>query len=159
MSARLELQHISSLELIELARNPDAFFLYRLRAPLVEENESNNKWLFRRIYIKDEGTYVGQISFHLPPNETGMVEIGLDIEEKYRNNGFATEALKAMWLWACQQPEVKILRYTVSAQNLPSMRIIQKFGFSHVGQQIDEEDGPEEIFEMSTADFIERYSS
>ena len=30
---------------------------------------------------------------------------------------------------------------------------ISKFGFSHVGQQIDEEDGPEEIFEMSVGDF------
>ena len=51
------------------------------------------------------------------------------------------------------QPGVKILRYTVSASNLPSMAIISKFGFSHVGQQIDEEDGPEEIFEMSVGDF------
>jgi hypothetical protein len=33
------------------------------------------------------------------------------------------------------------------------MAIINSLGFTHVGQQIDEEDGPEEIFEMSAADF------
>jgi hypothetical protein len=33
------------------------------------------------------------------------------------------------------------------------MAIISKFGFSHVGQQLDVEDGPEEIFEMSVTDF------
>jgi hypothetical protein len=33
------------------------------------------------------------------------------------------------------------------------MAIINSLGFTHVGQQIDEEDGPEEIFEMSVADF------
>jgi RimJ/RimL family protein N-acetyltransferase len=58
-----------------------------------------------------------------------------------------------MWSWVITQPNVKILRYTVSASNLPSMAIIAKFGFSHIGQQLDEEDGPEEIFEMSVADF------
>ena len=98
------------------------------------------------------------MSFHLPPNEIGMIEIGLDVEEMYRGNGFATESLKTLWLWACEQPEVKVLRYTVSASNHTSMRIIQKFGFTHVGQQIDEEDGPEEIFEMRAEIFKERFA-
>lgn len=157
-SERLELRHISSEELIALAELPESFFLYKLRAPLVIENESNNKWLFRNIYFKGTEEKVGQMSFHLPPNEVGMIEVGLDVEEAHRNKGVATEALTTLWLWACQQPEVKILRYTVSDQNLPSMRIILKFGFTHVGQQIDEVDGPEEIFEMSVQDFVARFS-
>lgn len=157
-SERLELRHISCEELIALAELPSSFFLYKLRAPLVIENESNNKWLFRNIYFKGTEEKVGQMSFHLPPNEIGMIEVGLDVEEPHRSQGIATEALTTFWLWACEQPEVKILRYTVSAQNLPSMRIIQKFGFTHVGQQIDEEDGPEEIFEMSVQDFVARFS-
>jgi len=157
-SERLELRHISSDELIALAEQPDSFFLYKLRAPLVIENEENNKWLFRNMFLKNTDERVGQISFHLPPDENGMIEVGLDVEEKYRGNGFAKEALLTFWLWACEQPEVKVLRYTVSATNHPSMRIIQRFGFTHVGQQIDEEDGPEEIFEMSTEVFKERFA-
>lgn len=157
-SGRLELRHISSDELIALAEQPESFFLYKLRVPYVIENEENNKWLFRNMFLKNTDERVGQMSFHLPPDENGMIEVGLDVEEMYRRNGFATEALKTFWLWACDQPEVKILRYTVSASNHPSMRIIQKFGFSHVGQQIDEEDGPEEIFEMSADVFKERFA-
>ena len=157
-SERLELRHISSDELIALAEQPGTFFLYKLRAPLVLEDESNNKWLFRNIYLKNSEIRVGQMSFHLPPNEVGMIEVGLDVEEEHRGNGFATEALKTLWLWACDQPEVKILRYTVSTANLPSMLIIEKFGFTHVGQQIDEEDGPEEIFEMSVQDFKSKFA-
>lgn len=156
-SERLELRHISSDELIALAEQPESFFLYKLRVPYVIENEENNKWLFRNMFLKNTDERVGQMSFHLPPDEKGMVEVGLDVEEKYRGNGFATEALKTFWLWACDQPEVRILRYTVSASNHPSMRIIQKFGFTHVGQQIDDEDGPEEIFEMSADVFKERF--
>lgn len=123
------------------------------------ENEENNKWLFRNMFLKNTQERVGQMSFHLPPNSVGMVEVGLDVEEMYRGNGFAQEALLTFWLWACEQPEVNILRYTVSASNHPSMRIIQKFGFEHVGQQIDEEDGPEEIFEMNAHTFRERYAA
>jgi RimJ/RimL family protein N-acetyltransferase len=63
-----------------------------------------------------------------------------------------------MWSWVLDQPGVKTLRYTVSATNKPSMRIIEKFGFKHMGQQLDEIDGPEEIFEMSTEEFRSRNS-
>jgi hypothetical protein len=31
--------------------------------------------------------------------------------------------------------------------------VIRKFGFERVGQQIDPEDGPEDIYEMSAEDF------
>jgi len=48
---------------------------------------------------------------------------------------------------------VKTLRYTVSPENAPSQAIIKKFGFAHCGQQMDDEDGPEDIYEMSADDF------
>jgi RimJ/RimL family protein N-acetyltransferase len=58
-----------------------------------------------------------------------------------------------MWTWVIDQPGVTTLRYTVSATNTPSMAIINSLGFEHIGQQIDVEDGPEEIFEMSATEF------
>jgi RimJ/RimL family protein N-acetyltransferase len=56
------------------------------------------------------------------------------------------------------EPRVKTLRYTVSPENFPSQAIIKKFGFAYCGQQIDEEDGPEDIYEMS-ADTYRRLKS
>ena len=88
-----------------------------------------------------------------------MIEIGLGVEPACQNNGYATEALTGMWQWVCTQPGVQTLRYTVSPSNAPSQRIIQKFGFSHVGVQIDEEDGPEDIYEMSASEFRARFPS
>lgn len=121
------------------------------------------QWQFREILISSTNEKIGEINFHRSPagdefTPVGTIEIGVEIAEMYRRNGFASEALMAMWLWACEQPEVKVLRYTVSASNHPSMRIIQKFGFTHVGQQIDEEDGPEEIFEIAAEIFKERFA-
>lgn len=121
------------------------------------------QWQFREVFLSSSNEKVGEINFHRSPagdefTPVGTVEVGVEIGEMYRGNGFASEALMAMWLWAVEHEEIKVLRYTVSATNHPSMRIIQKFGFNHVGQQIDEEDGPEEIFEMSAEVFKERFA-
>jgi RimJ/RimL family protein N-acetyltransferase len=62
-----------------------------------------------------------------------------------------------MWSWVIDQPGVKTLRYTVAESNKPSIALINKFGFENVGIQIDEEDGPETIFEMSAERFREKF--
>ncbi|CAB4828439.1 unannotated protein [freshwater metagenome] len=82
-----------------------------------------------------------------------MIEIGLGLDSNFHNQGFGFEALKGMWDWVSKQDGVKVLRYTVSAQNLASVALVGKFGFKHVGQQMDEIDGPEEIYELSVQDY------
>ena len=128
----------------------------RWRVPQVKENPDVNVWFIRWIVLKESKEVVGSISFHAPPDEFGMIEIGFGICEPCRNQGFGKEALIGMWTWVIDQPGVTTLRYTVSANNAPSMAIINSLGFAHVGQQIDEADGPEEIFEMSASDFLSR---
>jgi [ribosomal protein S5]-alanine N-acetyltransferase len=176
-SERLELHHIDSNDLITLFEDPTDPSIYfeksyvnphgvlvkesgplRWRVPQVKANPELNKWFVRFIVLKKTNEIIGSTSFHGAPNEDGMIEIGLGIAENFRNQGFGTEAIEAMWKWVIDQPGVKTLRYTVSATNLPSISIIKKFGFSHMGQQIDEEDGPEEIYEMSASDFRNNFS-
>jgi RimJ/RimL family protein N-acetyltransferase len=97
---------------------------------------------------------VGSVSFHNAPDETGMLEIGLGVHENFRRQGFGCEALMGMWLWASAQSGVVKFRYTVDPNNEASVGLVRKFGFTHVGQQIDDEDGPEDIYEMSVKDFL-----
>jgi RimJ/RimL family protein N-acetyltransferase len=52
---------------------------------------------------------------------------------------------------------VKRLRYTVSPENAPSVKIIEGYGFTYLGQQMDEIDGPENIYEMSTEEFMKKW--
>jgi RimJ/RimL family protein N-acetyltransferase len=170
---RLDLNLIPIPELIMLHEDPDNSSLLsdrdftnpynelthehsgplRWRVPQVKADPSSNVWFIRWIVLRETKEVVGSISFHAPPNETGMIEIGFGVCEPCRNQGFGKEALLGMWTWVIDQPGVQTLRYTVSATNAPSMAIINSLGFSHVGQQIDEEDGPEEIFEMSVTEF------
>jgi RimJ/RimL family protein N-acetyltransferase len=64
-----------------------------------------------------------------------------------------------MWRWVLTFPEVKTLRYTVSPENGPSITVIKHFGFEYKGQQIDEEDGPEDIFEMDRESFLNKWGA
>jgi len=173
---RLELHHISAQGIIELYENKnDAIAIagrditnphknlvkesgpLGWRVPQVKADSSTNKWFVRFIVLKETKEIIGSTSFHGVPDAEGMMEIGLGIEEPFQGNGYAKEALKGMWNWVCTFPEVKTLRYTVSPDNLPSIAVINYFGFEYKGQQIDEEDGPENIYEMSTSEFMSKW--
>lgn len=123
------------------------------RIAQVKVEPAVNKWLVRVAVLREINEVVGSSSFHLPPDEAGMIEIGLGVHQDFRRNGIAKEILTGMWGWVIQEPGVNILRYTVAAKNIPSICLIESFGFTHVGQQLDLDDGLEEIYEMSVAEF------
>ena len=129
------------------------------RVPQVKADPTTNKWFVRFIVDAKTREVIGSTSFHGVPDSEGMMEIGIGIEEKFWGNGYATEALKGMWRWVCGEAGVRTLRYTVSPENAASVAIIKKYGFSYMGQQIDEEDGPEDIYEMSVEDFMTKWGS
>ena len=175
---RLELHHICAVDLITLYEEPEDLGIYQgkpysnpyrqlmdesgplaWRVPQVKEDPTLNKWFVRWIVLKESREIIGSTSFHGAPDSDGMIEVGLGIQEKFRNQGFAREALRGYWLWALQHPAVKILRYTVSPENLPSIRVVQSFAFEYKGQQIDEIDGPESIYEISKEDFLSAVGS
>jgi RimJ/RimL family protein N-acetyltransferase len=87
-----------------------------------------------------------------------MIEIGFGIVPESQNRGFGKELLHGMWQMILKSPDVKTLRYTVSPENLPSMHIIKKLNFDLVGEQIDEEDGLELIYELSCEEYKKRFS-
>lgn len=169
---RLELHHVSVDELISIFERPEASWIYEgqdftnphrvlmddsgplaWRVPQVKVDSSLNKWFVRWIVLKSTREIIGSTSFHGKPNEVGMIEIGLEIDPQFQSQGFGYEALAGMWSWVSKESSIKILRYTVSASNAASVALVKKFGFKHMGQQLDEEDGPEEIYELSVEDF------
>ena len=104
-----------------------------------------------------EGEVVGSAGFHDYPDENGMIEIGFGIVPEKQRQGYGLELLHGMWHEIAKRKDVKILRYTVSPDNEASMHIIKKLGFELVGEQIDEEDGAELIFEMPILEYLAKY--
>ena len=99
---------------------------------------------------------IGSAGFHDFPNEDGTIEIGFGVVPEKQNLGFGKELLHGMWGEIVKRPDVKTLRYTVSPTTDASMHIIKSSGFALIGEQIDEEDGLELIFEMSAQDYRNR---
>lgn len=127
------------------------------RIPRIATDPEAAPYLLRLAVLREAGVVIGSAGFHDRPDESGMIEIGLGVVPEFRGQGYAQEMLHGMWGWVIDQPGVVTLRYTVSPDNAPSQAIIRKLGFTYVGQQIDEEDGPEDIFEMSAAEYRHRH--
>lgn len=126
------------------------------RIPRVKANPEFAEIAIILAISKDSNEVIGSAGFHDFPDENGMIEIGFGIVPKFQNQGLGTELLVGMWKMICTRADVKILRYTVSPDNEPSLHIVRKLGFTEIGVQIDPEDGPELIFEMSKEEFLSK---
>ncbi len=142
--------------------NPHGHFVddpgpLRYRIPLATARPETAPWLLRVAVERATSTIIGASGFHGLPDADGMVEIGLEVVVPERRRGFATEILHGMWGWVIDQPGVATLRYSVSPDNTVSQHIVRGLGFTWISQQIDDEDGPEDVFEMSAAEYRRQY--
>jgi [ribosomal protein S5]-alanine N-acetyltransferase len=106
-------------------------------------------WLVRAIVAESgpgAGTVVGHAGYHGAPDAAGMVEIGYRIIPPMRRNGYAQAAVTELLAWATAHG-ASTARASISPENARSLAIAAAFGFTKVGEQIDEIDGPELIFE------------
>lgn len=85
-----------------------------------------------RISLK-AGATVGGIGFKGTPDAEGMVEIGYGIDEAYRQNGYATEALGGMVKWALQQDGVEYISAQTEPDNKISQNVLLNNGFYRDG--------------------------
>jgi RimJ/RimL family protein N-acetyltransferase len=77
-----------------------------------------------------------------------MVEVGYGIDPAFRRRGYARAALVALIDRARAEPSVHTLRATISPDNEPSLGLIRQFTFVENGEQWDDEDGLEIIYEI-----------
>jgi RimJ/RimL family protein N-acetyltransferase len=63
----------------------------------------------------------------------GCIEIGYETRVVYRRKGIATEAVSAQVFWALNQPSVKRVLAETREDNLGSIGVLTKLGFTLVG--------------------------
>jgi [ribosomal protein S5]-alanine N-acetyltransferase len=110
------------------------------------------EWLGRAMVLTDEDGArhaVGSIGFHGPPDEKGRLEIGYSVDPPYRRRGFAREAATAMYDWAYRTKGVTTFVASVSPDNIASLNLIEEYGYAIIGEQMDEIDGLELVFETT----------
>ncbi len=90
------------------------------------------------IELKD-GTHIGELCFK-GLSADGTAEIGYGISGEYQNNGYATEAVRAVLEWAFSHPEVTAVEAETDDDNIASKRVLEKCGFALNG--VIGEEGP-----------------
>jgi RimJ/RimL family protein N-acetyltransferase len=88
---------------------------------------------------REDGRAIGGMGFHGPPDEEGTAEVGYDLVESARGNGYATEALRALSAWALARDDVRALFATIEPDNAPSQKVIARAGFTQVNEYVDDE--------------------
>jgi RimJ/RimL family protein N-acetyltransferase len=121
------------------------------RARQLRERPQDEPWLLRPIIRREAGLRreaIGYLNFHAGPDQHGMVEIGYTLLPTARGQGYAIEAVRAAFDWATRVHGVRRFRASVAPGNDRSLNLIGKLGFVRRGEQWDERDGLELVFEL-----------
>jgi ribosomal-protein-alanine N-acetyltransferase len=121
---------------------------WRIRAAQVLETPDDAPWVTGVLWDDERGLAVGKAGFHAAPDADGMLEVGYAIDPAQRRRGYARAALEAMLDRARSTPGVRVVRATVSPTNDPSLGLVGQYPFVEVGEQWDDEDGPETVYEL-----------
>ncbi|NEC66754.1 GNAT family N-acetyltransferase [Streptomyces sp. SID9727] len=85
------------------------------------------------IRLRADGVVIGGIGFHGAPDDRGSVTIGYGLVESARGRGYASEALRAMLLFAREQG-VSRVRGDADTGNIPSQRVMTAAGMRLVDE-------------------------
>src|SRR5689334_10545038 len=105
-------------------------------------------WLHGFNLVLADGKEVGLGSFKGPPVE-GAVEIAYAVVPEQQGKGYATAAARALVDYAFRNATVnKVLAHTLP-DGVASQRVLQKSGFTKVGEVVDPDDGLVWRFEIA----------
>ncbi len=122
-----------------------------MRSAQIVTDPDSAAWITGAIYDDEIQVAVGRAGYHGPPDSRGMVEIGYAVAPEYRRRGYARAALEALLARAVAEPDVRVVRVTISPDNSASYGLVSRYGFVEVGEQWDDEDGLEIIYEWLVA--------
>ena len=125
--------------------------LAAFRAKQLRERPQDRPWLLRPIIRVEPGQpreAIGYLNFHAAPDRHGMAEIGYTLLPAARGNGYALEAVRAAFDWATREHGVRRFRASVAPDNERSLNLIAKLGFTRTGEQWDERDGLEWVYQL-----------
>ncbi|WP_086829198.1 GNAT family N-acetyltransferase [Allokutzneria sp. NRRL B-24872] len=137
----------SPVPLSEYFAGPEWRSVWRMRSAQVADDPASADWVTGVIWHSERELAVGRAGYHGPPDEAGMVEIGYAVDPAHRRRGYARAALESLLSRATDERLVRTVRVTISPENEASYDLVAGYGFVEVGEQWDDEDGLEIIYE------------
>jgi RimJ/RimL family protein N-acetyltransferase len=127
-----------------------AFLALRLRQ--MRDDIRFRAWCPHAVVL--DSRMIGHAGYHGPPGinakqHPDAVEFGYRIFPGYRGHGYATQAATMLMDMAEKRAGIRHFVLSVGPHNEPSLAIVRKLGFVRTGEQMDEVDGLEYVFELS----------
>ncbi len=89
-----------------------------------------NRWV---LTLRDDGTPIGTIGFHVQRERDRRCEIGYDLSPQYWGRGYMSEALGAVLALGFDELFLNRIGAIVHPENAGSLRLLERFGFSREG--------------------------
>ena len=156
-TSRLILRPLAASDAAAVSRNSRQPSVARFMPDMVYDNEesaigwirwSNNELfdadkpaVLLGVIRKSDGLCIGCIFVHRKEEWGNVVEMGYYIADEYQNNGYATEAGKAMIWWAFDKAGQDMLSAFIKPENTASRRVVEKLGFIYVDSKMLPHDG------------------
>jgi RimJ/RimL family protein N-acetyltransferase len=138
---------VSPVPLTPYLVGPECRGVWERRRDQVAHTPADAPWVTGVIRDEERQITVGRAGFHAQPDDDGLVEIGYAVDPAHRRRGYARAAFEALLARAAADPRVRRVRVTISPDNIPSYRLVAQYGFTEIGEQWDDEDGREIIYE------------
>lgn len=121
--------------------NDDASMQWFLR--YLRENPDTNGWTMWYFILPGRSDrpslVIGNGGFKGKPTIDGTVEVGYSIMKEHQRNGYCTEAVEALIGWAFEHSEVvRVIAETLPHLS-PSIRVLEKTGFTCAGKGSEED--------------------
>ena len=117
----------------EILSDALSWFLQQL-----ETNHDSQGWFGWYVLYSNETlpqpTLVGSIGFKGPPQKDNTVEIGYSVLPQFHGKGYATEMINGLVHWAFSHAEVSRIIAETTPNNIPSVRVLDKTGFTPLGK-------------------------
>ncbi|PTX15076.1 ribosomal-protein-alanine N-acetyltransferase [Pontibacter mucosus] len=109
----------------------------QLNAELIRSNKRlgnlEMKWLKWELIEKESQKVIGSCGFHNWYEEHERAELGYSLHENFRGRGFMHEALTCVIEHGFKVMKLNRIEAFVGPSNLPSIRVIEKLGFTREG--------------------------
>jgi RimJ/RimL family protein N-acetyltransferase len=146
---RLELRPIDPTAATDLSTGGDGGFTWAAGGPYQGTRDASTMiagaalagvfdpaWGAYAVVRTEDGVAVGGIGFHGPPSE-GSAEIGYDLADSARGNGYATEAARVVCAYALEQAGVDLVVAHTEPANTASQAVVTRAGFVRDGEGED----------------------
>lgn len=138
-----------ALRLTPFLVSPGCRSVWARRSRQVSQTPADADWV-TRLLVAPTGEVVGRAGFHGAPQD-GTVEVGYEVAPEVQRRGHARAALRVLLDVAHREPGVRTVRATIRPDNVASRSLAEAHGFVVAGEQWDDEDGLETIYELDLA--------